>query len=179
MALENYETVAERLQRWWEKYPDGSIITTMVHYDGQTVVFRAEGFGAGLDQRPIAVGFAEEVCGSSPVNKTSFVENCETSAVGRMIGNSPIGPSDPTKRPSREEMAKVQRATPSTPGGMAGGATEKQIAYIKGRIKGAGIIPPGWIDQLSKSDASQFIEAEKNGEAVQGIIDRMRGEEAF
>ena len=49
--LEEYETVAERLKRWWEAYPDGSIITTMVHYDGKTVVFRAEGFGAGLFDR--------------------------------------------------------------------------------------------------------------------------------
>ena len=37
----DYETVADRLVRWWAKYPDGCIETTMVHYDAKTVVFRA------------------------------------------------------------------------------------------------------------------------------------------
>lgn len=103
---ENYETVEERLVRWWERYPDAQITTTMVHYDAKTVVFRAEGL---VDGKIIATGYAEEVLGSSPVNKTSFVENCETSAIGRMIANSPLGVSKPGARPSAQEMAKVQR----------------------------------------------------------------------
>jgi hypothetical protein len=81
----DYETVADRLVRWWKQYPQGRIETTMVHYDSKTVVFRACGYTQ--DDYLIATGFAEEVLGSSPVNKTSFVENCETSAIGRMISN--------------------------------------------------------------------------------------------
>lgn len=176
MALEDYEPVAARLDRWLQANPDGRVITELVHYLADVAVFRAE---LHKGDTLIATGWAEEIRGQGNVNRTSHVENCETSAIGRALANAGMAGADMAKRPSREEMAKVQRSAPSASGGMAGGATEKQIAYIKGRIKGAGIIPPGWIDQLSKSDASQFIEAEKNGEPVQGIIDRMRGEEAF
>ena len=99
---DNYETVEERLVRWWAAYPNAQIVTTMVHYDGKTVVFKAEGIVEG---RVIATGYAEEVHGSSPVNKTSFVENAETSSIGRCIANSPLGVKH-GGRPSKQEMQK-------------------------------------------------------------------------
>jgi hypothetical protein len=117
---ENYETVEERLVRWWAAYPESQINTTMVHYDSKTVVFKAEGI---VDGKLIATGYAEEVLGSSPVNKTSFVENCETSAIGRMIANSPLGVK-PGGRPSAQEMQKVQRQTMTPPARVDGWDTE-------------------------------------------------------
>ena len=87
--LSLYETVAQRLVRWWTEYPDGRIITSIHHYDGSTIIMRAECYNN--DDRLIATGYAEEVFGNSPVNKTSFLENCETSAIGRAISNSRIG----------------------------------------------------------------------------------------
>lgn len=116
---ENYETVEERLVRWWAAYPNAEINTSMVHYDAKTVVFRAEGI---VDGRILATGYAEEVLGSSPVNKTSFVENCETSAIGRMIANSPIGVAH-GGRPSAQEMQKVQRQNANPPARIAPQAT--------------------------------------------------------
>ena len=107
--LENYETVEERLVRFWQAYPDAEIITQMLHYDGKTVVFSAKGV---LNGKTLATGHAEEVHGSSPVNKTSFVENCETSAIGRMIANSALG-TKPGARPSRQEMSKVNTQQPA------------------------------------------------------------------
>lgn len=105
--LNNYETVHERLIRWWNAYPDGQILTSIHHYDGDIVVFRCEGIdGTG---KVVATGYAEEIRNSNPVNKTSFLENAETSSVGRMIQNSPIAASK--ERPSREEMEKVVRVT--------------------------------------------------------------------
>lgn len=117
---ENYETVEERLVRWWAAYPEAQINTTMVHYDSKTVVFKAEGIVNGV---LIATGYAEEVLGSSPVNKTSFVENCETSAIGRMIANSPLGVAH-GGRPSAQEMQKVQRQTMTPPARMDNWETE-------------------------------------------------------
>lgn len=108
--LDNYETVEERLVRFWQAYPDAEIITQMLHYDGKTVVFSAKGV---LNGKTLATGHAEEVHGSSPVNKTSFVENCETSAIGRMIANSALGTRQGA-RPSRQEMAKVNSANIDT-----------------------------------------------------------------
>jgi hypothetical protein len=101
--LENYETVADRLVRWWEEYPDGQILTSIHHYQGDVVLFRAEGYDN--NGKLIATGYAEEIRGSSPVNRTSFVENGETSAIGRMIANSPLGHTG--ERPSRTEMMKA------------------------------------------------------------------------
>ena len=168
---DNYETVEERLVRWWAAYPNAQIVTTMVHYDGKTVVFRAEGIVEG---RVIATGYAEEVHGSSPVNKTSFVENCETSSVGRMIGNSPLG-TKPGARPSRQEMQKVERQggnVVQAGSALAGIVTERQLQYIKKLAKNRGLDDEGLFDEcqsrfnavpelLTARQASQLIESWK------------------
>jgi hypothetical protein len=72
-------------------------------------VIRAE---LWLEDVCIATGYAEEVRGAGNVNRTSHVENCETSAVGRALANAGMAGSDVSKRPSREEMAKVQNTAP-------------------------------------------------------------------
>jgi len=168
---DNYETVEERLVRWWAAYPNAQIVTTMVHYDGKTVVFKAEGIVEG---RVIATGYAEEVHGSSPVNKTSFVENCETSSVGRMIGNSPLG-TKPGARPSRQEMQKVERQggnVVQASSALAGIVTERQLQYIKKLAKNRGLDDEGLFDEcqsrfnavpelLTARQASQLIESWK------------------
>lgn len=107
--LDNYETVEDRLVRFWADHPNGRIQTSIHHYDDTKVVFRAEIFFDAADEHPKAVGYAEEVRGASPVNKTSHVENAETSAIGRGLANCNYAPKG--ARPSREEMEKVQRMT--------------------------------------------------------------------
>lgn len=184
--LDNYETVEERLVRWHATYPESRIITTMVHYDAKTVVFRAEGYviSGGNHWECIATGHAEEVLGSSPVNKTSFVENCETSAIGRMISNSPVGTKS-GPRPSRQEMGKVVRMTgdqseraelgsAARAGSTAHGglATPKQLGYIKKLAKDRGWSEENLFDDLMEKfkhplesltarEASQWIDAHK------------------
>jgi hypothetical protein len=107
--LDNYETVEQRLAKFWEKYPNGQIFTTVHYYDENRVVFRAELYKDITDPRPVATGHAEEVRDASPVNRTSHVENAETSAIGRALANY-VFQSKTAPRPSREEMAKVARA---------------------------------------------------------------------
>ena len=104
--LDNYETVESRLAKFWEEYPNGQIFTQIHHYDDNKVVFKAEVYRDITDPRPVATGFAEEVRDASPVNRTSFVENAETSAAGRCLSNWIYSAG---KRPSREEMSKVVR----------------------------------------------------------------------
>ena len=130
-----YETVAQRLVRWWTEYPDGRIITSIHHYDGSTIIMRAECYNN--DDRLIATGYAEEVFGISPVNKTSFLENCETSAIGRAISNSRIGHTG--ERASSTEMEKVNRVNsePARPD-THGSATPKQIGFLKSLARGKG-----------------------------------------
>jgi hypothetical protein len=55
----------------------------------------------------VASGYAEEIVGASPVNRTSALENGETSAIGRALAN--CGFASEGKRPSRSEMEKVER----------------------------------------------------------------------
>ncbi len=54
--LNNYETVHERLVRWWAAYPDGQILTSIHYYDGDLVLFRAEGYNN--EGKLIASGYA-------------------------------------------------------------------------------------------------------------------------
>jgi hypothetical protein len=72
-------------------------------------VIRAE---LWLEDVCIATGYAEEIRGAGNVNRTSHVENCETSAVGRALANAGMAGTDVNKRPSREEMSKVQNTKP-------------------------------------------------------------------
>ena len=105
--LDDYEPVAVRHSRWLEQHPNGRTITHMVSQPGADIcVIRAE---LWLEDVCIATGYAEEVRGAGNVNRTSHVENCETSAVGRALANAGMAGTDVNKRPSREEMAKVQR----------------------------------------------------------------------
>jgi hypothetical protein len=106
--LDNYETVEARLAKFWEEFPNGQIFTQIHHYDENRVVFKAEVYRDITDPRPVATGFAEEVRDASPVNRTSFVENAETSAIGRCLSNWKYQAKG-APRPSREEMEKVAR----------------------------------------------------------------------
>lgn len=106
--LDNYETVEARLAKFWEDCPNGQIFTQIHHYDENRVVFKAEVYKDISDPRPVATGFAEEVRDASPVNRTSHVENAETSAIGRALANWRYA-SKTQPRPSRQEMEKVVR----------------------------------------------------------------------
>ena len=59
------------------------------------------------DLNPIATGIAEEIKSNSGVNRDAWVENCETSCLGRALANG--GFAAKGKRPSKEEMQKVAR----------------------------------------------------------------------
>ena len=103
--LDDYEPVAVRHSRWLAQHPNGRTLTHMVSQPGADIcVIRAE---LWLEDVCIATGYAEEVRGAGNVNRTSHVENCETSAVGRALANAGMAGTDVNKRPSREEMSKA------------------------------------------------------------------------
>ena len=106
--LSQYSTVAERIDAFWKKYPDGRLHTELVHFSPEQVVIRAEVYLDRKDERPVTVDYAEERIDSSPVNRVSMVENCATSSIGRALADLG-GEFTGAKRPSAEEMQKVQR----------------------------------------------------------------------
>lgn len=113
--LQEYQTVQERVDLFWAKYPNGRINIELVSFTENQVIFKAEVYAAKDDVYPLTVDYAEERLGSSPVNKTSFVENCATSALGRAISALGGEFSPKGKRPSASEMAKVARLNDVTP----------------------------------------------------------------
>lgn len=106
--LSQYSTVAERIDKFWEKYPNGRLHTQLVHFSPEQVVIKAEVFLDREDMVGVTIDYAEERIDSSPVNRVSMVENCATSAIGRALADLG-GEFTGAKRPSAEEMAKVQR----------------------------------------------------------------------
>ena len=166
--LDDYEPVAARLDRWLKDHPTGRVITDLVHYLADVAVFKAE---LWLDGEIVATGWAEEIRGQGNVNRTSHVENCETGAVGRALANAGYAGSDVSKRPSREEMGKVQRMTSRTEPVWetttirepAGVASEKQINYAKSLLKAQGHPVPNGLHGMSKNHVSGIIEHLRNG----------------
>ena len=129
----DYEEVKDRIKRFYNDHPDGRIITenltTPADRAALTWVVKAEiwlptwelseeahkWFVTDRDSSPWylkATGLAFEIDGKNGMaNKTSALENCETSAIGRALANANYGGD---KRVTREEMAKVARGlTPS------------------------------------------------------------------
>jgi len=108
--LEDYETVEERLVKFWKEHPDGRIETTLVESTLQRFIVKAAVYRTEVDAQAWTTGYAEETVSTRGVNSTSALENCETSAIGRALANA--GYVTKGKRPSREEMSKVKAAEP-------------------------------------------------------------------
>jgi hypothetical protein len=135
-----------------------------VHYLSDVAVFKCE---LWLEGEIIATGWAEEIRGQGNVNKTSHLENCETGAVGRALANAGLSGSDFSKRPSREEMGKVQRMTESGNGTITESsnlASEKQQNMIRAVCKSMGKVPPHNLQAMTKREASAYIDTLKSGE---------------
>lgn len=84
-----YVTVNERLKEFRNTFKDYSLTTEMVELGADNCTIKA----SIIDDKGIvrSTGYAREVVAKSPINKFAFVENCETSAIGRALGNFGIG----------------------------------------------------------------------------------------
>lgn len=108
---DDYVDVAERIRRFYERHPEGRITTDMATWNEDGIVFVARVYRDRTQpvDMPDAVGWAHEVPGQGHVNKTSAVENCETSAIGRALANLGFPVKEGEARPSRQEMEKAKR----------------------------------------------------------------------
>lgn len=128
-----YAEVNQRIKAFRMVYPEGAICSEMLFNDGGVCVFKATVFADGdmsLNE-VLGTGHAYEKESSSFINKTSYIENCETSAVGRALGMAGFGID--TSVCSAEELGNAlaqQEAT--TP------ITEEQIRKINALAKAKG-----------------------------------------
>ena len=106
--LDNYETVADRVSRFQKLHLGGRIVTTVVSLDNSKgeVLAKAEVFREHEDTQPAGVDYAFGVASTYPQSMRKFyVEDTVTSAVGRALSLV----LDTDKKPTREDMQKVQR----------------------------------------------------------------------
>ena len=173
--LDEYEPVASRIARFWAEHPCGAIHTELVFDDGHRCVIKATVYFDST-AGPVSSDFAEEIQTERGVNATSRLENCSTSAQGRALAAAGFLPSDWTKKPSREEMQKVQRqggdyqpaqrtsgSTVITENGDL--ASDKQRNMIKAVCKSLGKTPPVELQSFTKRQASAYIDELKRMEA--------------
>ncbi|MCA1643766.1 MAG: hypothetical protein LC785_17915 [Acidobacteria bacterium] len=107
--FEDYVPVAERIVKFYERFPEGRIVTHIIEHDRDSgfVLIRAEVYRNADDASPAATGHAYEFKDAGYVQRTSYIEVAETSAVGRSLAFLNFE----TKRgiASREEMEKASR----------------------------------------------------------------------
>lgn len=104
-ALKDYIEVNVRIMKFYEKYPEGRILTEIVKWENEVIVMKATAYRDNSEV-PASTGYAYEKEGSSFINKTSALENCETSAVGRALAI--LGFEIKKSVASREEVANAQ-----------------------------------------------------------------------
>lgn len=114
---DEYITVHERIEKFYAKFPQGRIITTIIQHNEETgfVLMRAEVYREPDDALAAATGHAYELRSAGHVQAGSYVEVCETSSVGRALAL--LGFEVRRGVASREEVIrgarKQQAATPA------------------------------------------------------------------
>ena len=117
-----YKTVAERIEEFHIKYPNGNIVTKIdmeLTTPDLIVIPDVE-----LPQRQFT-GYAEELRGSSQINKTSALENCETSCVGRALAFAGFGGTEIASANEVEQAIAQQGKKPPAKKSAAKNASSK------------------------------------------------------
>ena len=106
--LDNYEDVNSRIKRFRTEFPSGRLIAFIedINLDKGTILIRAEAYREYEDAVPSAVDYAFGNVATLPANMRKwFIEDCITSAYGRVIGL--LTPSE-GGRPTVQDMQKVE-----------------------------------------------------------------------
>ena len=103
----DYAEVNQRVKAFRMVYPEGCIETEMVSNVDGVCVFRA--YIRNSEGKLIGTGTAYEKENFSFINKTSYIENCETSAVGRALGMCGFGIDVAIRSAEEEQNAEIQQ----------------------------------------------------------------------
>lgn len=168
-----YETVASRVQRFREEHPTYTLSTHIEWRDENEVVMKA----SILDDkdRLIATGHAEEQRQSSAINRTSALENAETSAIGRAL--AAFGMAG-TEFASADEVANAihQQAAPKPAvGSKPQKATAVQKARITAYLRGQGVETDDMTDRLY-SEYGVKEPSEMTHDEAEAVIDQLKAE---
>lgn len=160
----SYIEVSQRIKAFRMVFPDGFIITDMQSNENGVCIFTARVgyYTDGINGVVIGTGTAYEREDSSYINKTSYIENCETSAVGRALGMAGFGID--TSVASYEEVSNailnqgddapwdaptpIQRNTRK--------ASQKQIDYLRRLCKNNSLFIKEILDKYNIGDLSEL-----------------------
>lgn len=150
-----YAEVKDRIKEFHVENPEGSIKTFIAHLDGPVAIVEARLFRTRQDviDNVYTSGFAREVEGKSNVNKTSHLENAETSAIGRALAN--LAYMANANRASREEMLKVERMQIEH---------DKLIEFVQTYAKKAS-------DEVKARIKTEWKDAEEQFAVARGLVD--------
>ena len=143
-----YVTVAERIQMLHKcELTEISLNTDILHDDDKSIVMKATLVLEGDSY----TGIAQEIKGSTNINKTSAYENCETSAVGRCLGFAGFG--------SVESIASADEVVNAVAQQKPEFATPNQVKYIKNLCEEKNIDTSKYnFDEMTKQEAGGIIE---------------------
>ena len=107
-----YAEVNQRVKAFRTLYPEGFITTEILCREGGLCIIKATvGHYADGKSVILATGTAYEKEGSSQINRTSYIENCETSAVGRALGMAGFGIDTSIESADEMNNALLQQST--------------------------------------------------------------------
>lgn len=142
----NYVMVKDRVKAFREHFPDFAIITEIISLTDESVTIKAT--IEDSDGRKIATGHAQELKSASNINKTSYVENCETSAIGRAIGLMGIGIDDSFGSADEVANAMMNQANEKI--------TDRQKAVLVGMFEKYNLNPREVLDWVGASTVDEM-----------------------
>ncbi len=107
-----YVEVNERLKYFRSNYPNHSLVSEITHIDSEMVVIKSDILDP--EGNRLATGHAHEEKSASFINKTSYVENCETSSWGRCLANFGIGIDESVASANEVDIAIKKQNMKST-----------------------------------------------------------------
>ena len=136
---DEYITVSERIEKFYARFPQGRIVTTIIEHSAETgfILMRAEVYREPDDGFPAATGHAYELRSAGHVQAGSYVEVCETSSVGRALAllgfevRRGVASREEVIRGAKKQQAAAAAATsapPAAPAERAAASPERPAA---------------------------------------------------
>ena len=174
----DYAEVPQRIKAFRSLFPNGAIETSIISNDNQMVVMKAT--VRDDEGHILGEGHAYEKESSSFINKTSYIENCETSAVGRALGMCGFGID--TSVASYEEVAnaisnqdrmkaeKAMETTPKTEEEARKKCSEAQANFVEKLVAEKHIDKEAYLKQLKVKSFADLTSAQASA-----IINKLKG----
>ena len=172
-----YVEVKERIKHFRDNFKEWSLTSELLELTDERCVIKAT--ISNEQDRVIASGIAYETKGSSYINKTSFVENCETSAWGRALGNLGIGVDTSIASAEEIQYAKAQDKPKKLPKSKLDDGQLQAMIVAIGKGQGDKVkerLPFYTLTKKQQTTLDDLLSADKKEEesnGVLGIIDEL------